>query len=257
MKANSRLLQSRLSGYRSQQNDIIGRSKKYFTEPLIEKIFKILNPPPNFDLIGHLRRAVYIYFLIDDLKDWLSIDYGPPEKKNPFLDKFSEKTDKYLAFLKSIDGKINILGTDELENLQLILRAMSFEAQVQNNEIIKRKKGRPTDSPCQGYCWELYSIFLSSTGYPPTSRTNPYGDEKPYGPAFEFFTSAFELVHLKLGVHAVQKYLKDAIKIRKKFEIDGIYPNFFSLPLIYDMDSSYKNDYVLLMTPQGWIKTKL
>ena len=139
MKANSRLLQSRLSSYRSQQKNI-GRSKTYFTKPLIEKIFKILNPPHNFDLIGHPRRAVYIYFLIDDLKDCLSIDCGPPEKKNPFLDEFSEKTNKYLAFLKSIDGKINILGTDELENLQLMLRAMSFEAQVQNNEIIKQKR---------------------------------------------------------------------------------------------------------------------
>ena len=138
-----------------------------------------------------------------------------------------------------------------------MLRAMSFEAQVQNNEIIKRKKGRPTDSPCQGYCWELYSIFLSSTGHPPTSRTNPYGNTKPYGPAFEYFSSGFELLGQNLSFHTVQKYLKDTIKIRNKFDIDGTFPIFFSLPLIYDMDCSYKNNYVLLMTPQGWIKTKL
>jgi len=195
--------------------DTYNQAKRHFTQQAFTEVEKALSPPEDYDLLSRMRKAVFDFHFYENQET-------SPKVGKQKLGEFIGLIEQLQNFIeKNPQTLVNVARKSQAENAKLLVSLLIHfkDDAEQLRDGLAVKKGRKMNIALRVYQTHLLLIY-ESCGKRATSRTgtDTYKDNKPYGPAYDFFRAAFKLIGQNYSDHSINKYLKDTIRKRDKIK---------------------------------------
>lgn len=206
--------------------DVYREAGRHFTREALEQVKVALDPPKNFDLLKRLQRAVYDYHLFTAAQEGKIdlIPLNPREAQARAFDELITQTGAYLKFCEANLGTFLSVADPPEDWVFLLALLADFKrkAEAARQQIKFNKTGPARDIARRAYQAYLLKTYEEARREPMTSRTDSYL-EKPYGPAFDFFSAAFLLVGLNRAPNSINSYLKATNRKRENISTSKLF----------------------------------